>query len=127
MHIQWTRDDDALRRYALDACRTRAVSGHAEHDLVPLGYDAVTRTIRDLKWISGALRRLYEIALCDRPWTDRERAVEAELEATAIWLGQVIGLRVFVQDDPRGPAVRVRLPDGRSNNLGGDDWAVSPS
>jgi hypothetical protein len=132
MRIRWNSDDDTLRRYADNACSANAVGGGGvaftggTRGPVPLGRDAVTRTICDLKRISGRLHRLYMTACNDRPLTERERAVEAELEATAIWLGRAIGLRVYVQDDPRGPAVRVLLPDRRSNNMGGEDWAVSP-
>jgi hypothetical protein len=133
MRIRWNSDDDTLRRYADNACFANAVGGGGvaftggpQGPASAFGRDAVVRTIRDLKRISGYLHRLYMTACNDRPLTEHERAAEAELEATAIWLGRSIGLRVFVQDDPRGPAVRVLLPDRRSNNMGGEDWAVSP-
>ena len=88
---------------------------------------------KDATWIASqavalvrceaALRRCYERE-CNEPTTPARQARIEGLERKARGLVQTLGLVPEINSDPRGSAIGLFLPSGRSNHMGGDTWRV---
>ncbi len=88
---------------------------------------------KDTKWIAAqavalvrceaSLRRMYEKA-CNEPLTPADERRTEALERRAKGLVQTLGLVPELNSDPRGSAIGIYLPSGRSNHMGGDTWRV---
>jgi len=71
---------------------------------------------------------------CSVDMTDRERARhekrEAMIEARVrVIAGEIGAVSVRFNGDPRGVPIKLTLPTGRGNGMGGDSdgWAVAPT
>ncbi len=88
---------------------------------------------KDPKWIAAQaaalvrtevqLRRCYELE-CNEPTTPARQTRIEQLERKARGLVQTLGLAPEINSDPRGSAIGLHLPSGRSNHMGGDTWRV---
>ncbi len=88
---------------------------------------------KDAKWIAAqatalvkcevALRHLYELECNEETTPARQRRIET-LERRAKGLVQTLGLVPEINTDPRGSAIGLYLPSGRSNHMSGDTWRV---
>lgn len=71
----------------------------------------------------ATLHRLAEEA-CNRELTPAEERREATLAQRVREACEGYGIGVTFNDDPRGAAIYLRLPSGRSNDWGGRGYAV---
>lgn len=67
------------------------------------------------------LDKLNEIE-CNEGLTSKQEATEKELIVEATQLAGELGCKLYHQGDPRGPAIRLIRPDGRSNGMDGETW-----
>ena len=74
------------------------------------------------------LNRIYTTRLNDRLSPEREVQLRKQ-ELTAITnvteIAKKLGFEFYISDEPRGKAIRFRLPDGRSYNCAdGETWVI---
>lgn len=60
----------------------------------------------------------------DEKAAEKDERAEARQEARATAAAEALGLKVTFNGDPRGGAVCLILPDGRSNNMSGETWGI---
>lgn len=84
-------------------------------------------TVARLLYIDGAtLARLYEID-CSEKLSEAQQEThdrrKKDIEDRVTRRLNDLGLTFEFNDDPRGYAIKVKLPNGRNNNWGGD-WGI---
>lgn len=67
---------------------------------------------------------VYAERACDRPLTPTEKNARKAVERQAHELCAELGVPVSFNDDPRGFSVKLRLPNGASNDWGGETWGL---
>ena len=82
----------------------------------------IIAVVEELIKMEPKLRRMYERE-CSFPLTDKEISGIRMYEQTVILFLRDNGLKGHVQQDPRGSAIVLDLPSGRSNTMGGG-WCV---
>lgn len=92
-------------------------------ELPNLSMSGVLELCRFLVRAEATLHRLSETA-GNRELTLPELRREARLMTRVREAGARHGLGVTFNSDPRGAAIYLRLPSGRSNDWGGRGWAV---
>lgn len=60
----------------------------------------------------------------DKKKEARDQKRERKITALVEDIIAPYGFNVRFNGDPRGGAIRILLPDGRSNNMGGEDWGI---
>lgn len=84
----------------------------------------IATILLDIHSASQSLHRFAETA-CDRNMTDAECKREKSLMGKVRRLAFEIGIvDVEFNGDPRGYAVKVKLPGGQSNDFGGERWGI---
>lgn len=68
--------------------------------------------------------RKYEYAVTDDAWQARDQRTEARAQAQVREICEKYGIPVRFDGDPRGGAVRLVLPDGRSNGWDNETWGI---
>lgn len=74
---------------------------------------------------AGSLHKRYEAA-CSYSWASTEayETATARKEKAVAALLQPFGIDVEFQRDPRGAAIKLKLPSGRTNDWGGEGYCV---
>lgn len=74
---------------------------------------------------AGSLHKRYEAA-CSYPWASTEayETATARKEIAVAMLMKPFGIDVEFQRDPRGAAIKLKLPSGRTNDWGGEGYCV---
>ena len=67
------------------------------------------------------LDKLNEVD-CNEGLSPQQEVEEGVLVAEATQLAGELGCKLYHQGDPRGPAIRLIRPDGRSNGMDGETW-----
>lgn len=85
---------------------------------------ATVRQCEALMRYAATLQRLAEAA-CNREMTQREILQEERIMAKVIAITAELELELPVfSDDPRGAVLKIRVPDGYTNDLGGEGICV---
>lgn len=97
----------------------------ALRDVEPLEAAAAARALMKL----GATCSRLAVDACNRELSEAEKAKDARNDALIKAWAQRYGLKVHLNGDPRGYTVKVVLPSGRYNTMGGkeDGWGVPTS
>lgn len=61
---------------------------------------------------------------CNEGLKPQQEVEQGVLVAEAEMLAKELGCKLYYQGDPRGPAIRLIRPDGRSNVMDGETWHV---
>ena len=87
----------------------------------------------ELRKIETQLRAIYlrqtngycnDAGQYDKEKEARDQKREKKLTAVVEDIISKYGFGIRFNGDPRGGAIRITLPDGRSNNMGGEDWGI---
>lgn len=91
----------------------------------PLEAAAAARALMKL----GATSSRLAVDACNRELTAAEKAKDERNDALIAAWGKRYGLKLVTGGDPRGFTVKVILPSGRYNTMGGkeDGWGVPTS
>jgi len=76
-----------------------------------------------LRKAESMLTRINEIA-CGGDLSPQQQRTRDSYESEARRIAKELGCQVRFNNDPRGAAIRLVLPDGRSNNWDGETWCL---
>ena len=68
--------------------------------------------------------KTYQFAVEDQKWKELDEKKEKSIHGKVIELLKPYNIAVQFNGDPRGGAIRMKLPDNTSNNWDGETWGI---
>lgn len=87
------------------------------------GTEAIANFVEAVMPRAKRSSKLAETA-CNRQLSAKEQAEDEANDAEIRRLCKDFGVTVRLNGDPRGFVVKFVLPDGRSNDMGGEEWGI---
>lgn len=81
-----------------------------------------------LRWLhkKEALLNKVHTDICNRPFTEDEYTSLNEFEKVIVsYVKEKLGFECEINRDPRGYAIRIKLPNGKYNSWDGETWTLN--
>jgi AraC-like DNA-binding protein len=80
--------------------------------------------LNDLHRYESSLKRL-NTAVCERELTENDEKKTEMIERKVKEIAEQLGFNFYINDDPRGYAIRFYLPSKHYNSWDGETWGIN--